>query len=111
MRVVYGLYILQLFLIRAHPIIAEDSQQAHFSIASSSVYIPLSATRFLVNLTSNSMSDLTSCAQQCLNHRKCRTATYYQDIKTCSLFSEDSNVGQISAIANQARFVLSITSE
>ena len=56
------------------------------------------------------MSDLTVCAQQCLSHAECRTATYYQDMKTCSLFSENSAVGQISAVANQASFVLSMAS-
>lgn len=109
MKVVYMLYFLQLFLSHPYCIAAEDYRQAHFSIASNSIYIPFSAARFLANITSKYMSNLPTCAQQCLNDRRCRTAAYYQDIKTCSLFSENSDVGQISTVANQVSFVLSMT--
>ena len=111
MKVIYAFYLFQLLLTVPDAIAADDFRQAIFSIASSSVYIPQSANCLLANITSNSMTALTACAHQCLNQRKCRMATYYQDIKTCSLFSENSSIGQISNVADQASFVLSMTSE
>ena len=111
MKVIYAFYLFQLLLTVPDAIAADDFRQAIFSIASSSVYIPFSAIGFLANVTSNSMNSFTACAQRCISHASCQTATFYKERKTCSLFSEKSNVGQISVIGNQASFVLSMTSE
>ena len=107
--VVCTLYLLNLFLSHVFPITAEDSRQAYFSMIPNSVYIPHLSTVFLINVTSYSKSGLTACAQQCLFHGECRTAIYYQDTKTCCLYNENSDVGQISNAVRQASFVLSIT--
>lgn len=65
---------------------------------------------FLINLTSNTISDRIDCAQRCLQYEMCQTATYYKDIQMCSLYDEKSDIGQILSVGNQANFVLTMIS-
>lgn len=109
MIIICAFYLLNHFLDHVFPITTEGFQQAHFSIKPNSVYIPHLSTAFLINLTSNSKSSLIRCAQKCSSYATCRTATYFQETQTCSLYNENSDVGQISNAVHQASFVLSMT--
>lgn len=71
-----------------------------------SAYHPQSASSLLMNLTSISISSLHRCAGTCLNNEQCRTATYYQRSRTCSLYSEDSKRGTIPNVGDPTISVL-----
>ena len=100
------LVVFELCLLIICPITSQHIRQAYFTITANSVYIPQLAAAFLLNITSNSISGISECGQKCLSYELCRTATYYEEIRTCSLYSEESNTGQIFSVVNQASFVL-----
>ncbi|CAF0929098.1 unnamed protein product [Adineta steineri] len=52
------------------------------------------------------ISSKTECAHKCLTYTMCQTATYYEQIQICSLYSEKYSVGQILGGINQASSVL-----
>ena len=107
-KTIFGLYLLYLYLHSVYPTSSQVSQQAIFHIIPNSVYTPQWSSSFLINLTSNTLSNRMKCAQACLQYGTCQTATYYEQIQTCSLFNEKSAVGQISTGTNQASSVLAI---
>jgi len=83
-------------------------QQATFQIISNSVFIPQLSASFIINLTSNTISNKIKCAEKCLQYDMCQTATYYEDIYTCSLYNQKSSAGQISSAGNSASSVLAM---
>lgn len=49
-----------------------------------------------------------SCAQECVKYRTCGVAIYYPQSQICSLYDEDSSLGQISTIGTEESFVLAM---
>lgn len=105
----YKFYFLQFYVYYVYAFISEPLKHAHFSITKDSIYIPQSASSFLVNISGNTVQTKEDCTIKCLNHEKCHTAIYYQETTVCSLFREKSDVGQIVNGLNQTSFVMTIT--
>lgn len=100
--------ILYIYLHCINLIVCQSIEQANFRIISQSIYIPQFSWNFLINLTSITVSTKIKCASECLKNEICQTATYYEQTKTCSIYSEKSNVGQILNVGNQRSYVITM---
>ena len=68
---------------------------AHFEIFQNTAYNARASNSLLANITGTLASSLIECAQQCLNHALCETATHYGQLQICSLYRERYNLGQL----------------
>ncbi|CAF1539132.1 unnamed protein product [Adineta ricciae] len=63
----------------------------------SSLFFTNSSCALLSNVTLPADASIQSCIWQCAHQDQCRTAVYYQDNRTCLLFSEDCQSGNITS--------------
>jgi len=103
------IYVIQFYFYYVHGLILESTKHAHFSITANSIYIPQSQSSFLVNITDMTVTTIEDCSVKCLNHERCQTVIYYHETLVCSLFCEESSVGQMVNGTNQASSVMSMT--
>ena len=66
----------------------------------SSLYYTNSSCARLSNVTLPVGASIQSCIWECVHQDQCRTAIYYHDNRTCSLFSDDCDSGNITSSEN-----------
>ena len=80
---------------------------ADFQIFQSTVYNASASNSSLANITGTLASSLIECAQQCLNHVLCQTATHYEQLQICSLYGEKFNLGKLVSTGTREPSVIS----
>ena len=86
-------------------------QMADFDIFQNTAYDASVSNSLITNITGRLASSLTECAQQCLNHVLCQTATHYGQLQICSLYGEKYNLGQLVNTGTQETSVLSLNNK
>ena len=84
---------------------------ADFDIFQNTAYNAGTSNSLLTNITGTLASSLIKCAQQCLNHLLCETATHYDELETCSLYREKYNLGQLVSTGTQETSVISLNNK
>ncbi|CAF0929804.1 unnamed protein product [Didymodactylos carnosus] len=78
---------------------------SHIEIMPDSLYEVAYERHFIDELD---VQTVQQCAHQCLLNDHCRTATFYHQSKTCSLYEEYTYVGTIQSTANDVATVIQI---
>jgi hypothetical protein len=71
-----------------------------------SFYYPNSSCAFLGNTSLSNDASIQSCIWQCQDEYDCHTAVYFNDNKTCSMFSEVCTTGRIESSGNVSASVI-----
>ena len=90
------MYLVVIISLLIYPINTIIISQVHRS----SFYYPNSSCAHLSNVTLPSDASIRSCIWECAHQDQCRTAVYYYDNRTCSLFSDDCDSGNITSSGN-----------
>lgn len=70
------------------------------------VYRTDSPCASLGNISNMNDPSIQSCIWQCVHQRDCQTATYFEDLKICSLFSQLCDKGTIEPAGNTPSSVI-----
>ena len=70
------------------------------------VYYPNSTCASLGNISLPSEASIQTCIWQCQNQNDCHTAVYFNDNKTCSMFSEACATGRIESFGSTGANVI-----
>ena len=81
-------------------------RSSHFLVTERKSYQPSSSLALLLNASTASIN---KCAATCLNRWPCQTATFYRDIRVCSLYNEQHTAGAM--VNHSAACVLTKDSE